>query len=225
LESKIDHFSWFRFPVSRRGFVLWQLNINAALWVMGLTIVTAYSLFTDGQLLTVDPLQWRAFGVWNAHHSLILFTITGFFLLLWLHDHVAPILAAVALWYAIAWHEIDWWITDFIRMVFVTQEGFNPLWFFGWLGMAAAIALFVWKPLMRAPMIWKYVAAMGAFYVGWFSIGFPITVNFAGPTVLYSAAWVSGFEIISWIYALTIFYFLARKAIQNWQSQRKLTIG
>jgi hypothetical protein len=214
--------AFFKPPATLKEMILFNLNFNAILWVIGLTLVTIFSLATDGQLLTVNPLQWRAFAVWNAHHSLILFMITGFFLLLWLGDHVAPILAAVALWYAIAWHELDWWIVDFIRMVFVTHDPFNPLWFFGWLSTAAAIALFVWKPLMRAPMIWKYVAGMAAFYVFWFAVGFPITVNFSGPTALYSEVWVSGFEIISWIYALVLFYFLARKAVLRWQGQREL---
>ena len=199
---------------------------GAPLWVLGLCTLP----FIWGNWTQVsDPLLWRAadFSDFGGHHTLILVAVATAFVVAWKGFRMRPSMIAMGIIYLGAWHEMLWWVTDtvwFAGTGHVDWALSMPGWLLsGYLFPLTLIAVMFYVPAVRVH--WKYLGAMGYFYMVWLMLGFPVTVNFgvspSGITSLYYVPWVNGLEILSWVYALATFFLLCRKELTL--SERLLT--
>jgi hypothetical protein len=185
------------------------------------------------------PLRWGSWEAWrpelwraaggitnpsiNTHHTLVIWGLIVLWFVLTYAVRLNPMLAVFATFIVLAWHEILWWVVDY-----VVGDLANPLWLLGGYLYPLSTILAVFYTLMvNKP--WRYIAAMGVFYVAWYEIGFPVTVHFHGRTALYGDAFTNWLEIGSWAFACVAFYVLERKRLVAWQarasSQIRLTLG
>lgn len=218
-----------------------ELTFQAPLWVYGLSVLTGVSLlfqalgyqqfvtFVDNWLRVVhfpsspviytslpsDPLLWRVLGVQTAHHVWIMFGITGVYYWLTEHMDMEALPAVGGIWFAIAWHETLWWVTD-IAWILLNHVTWNPLLFFGWIEMAAAVTYFAWY-VVGAPWPRRYMAAMAGYYLVWFAAGFPVTINFY-VTQWYFSPWVNAIELGSWLFAIVAYMVLEAPSLSQWFS-------
>ena len=191
--------SWYGIP-------LWMLGVSIVPFVLG------------NEMVEGDPLLWRANDAasFGGHHTLILMAVAFSFLWAWRRLKLTPILAGAAILYMMSWHEMEWWLTDAAWFLYNGHLGFaaglpGEL-LSGYLFPVTLIVMMFYIPAVRPH--WKYVAAMAVYYVGWFAIGFPVTVNFSvsssGITQWYYVPWVNGVEILSWVYALVAFWWFGK---------------
>jgi hypothetical protein len=186
------------------GVPLWELGLGVLPFVFG--------------TLGPDPLLWRAWSSadpasFGGHHTLILVMYSIVFLAIWKGLSIKPVLAASAIFYVVAWHELLWWAAD----VGSIGTGFLPAVATGYLFPLCFGAVLIYPQIVK--LHWKYVLWMVGFYAVWLAIGFPVTINFVpgGITVYYLVPWVNGLEILSWVWAFVGFWVLCRMELTKSQ--------
>lgn len=159
-------------------------------------------------ILPSNPIVWRAF---DGHRVFLVWMCVGSYFIS-RRLGVSSVVALVGLAFPFFSHESMWWITDLVYYL-VYHVSFSVWWFLGPFQFAALYTFFMWKRL-GLPWPKRFLLMMGAFYIGWFAIGFPVTVNYVyvfpytgmGNTPYFTALWVSGIEYLSWAVALVGFW-------------------
>ena len=191
---------------------LWagMLAIAAAMW-------TAYEWYLG--ILPLDPLMWRTLGGVGGHHTLIMFMITAAFFIVWKSTKLRPLIIGAGLCMAVSIHETIWWAVD-ILWYQLNGLHFQIVWLGGALEFVAVVTYFAWH---RFGLPWpkRYFLAMLGFYVVWFAIGFPITVNYPGPTLFWTNGSVNAIEDISWLWAIAAYWIFEESHLEEW-SRRSL---
>lgn len=209
--------------MARNRWLVEIYSMNAPFIPLYLIMVVAVWPAIWGSWQAGAPELWRAGGGItnpgiNTHHTLVLWLLAALYLGLRYRVRLDPMLAVSACFMVLSWHEIEWWIVDFAlgRMA-------NPVWLLGgYLYPLAMITTIFYMLAVNRP--WRYIALMAVFYAAWFGIGFPVTVNWTGRTVLYDDPAANWIEIASWAWAVAAFWLAERAGLRRWQAEARGSI-
>lgn len=201
-------------PLIRRLNLKWEyrfwLNFSCfALMVLWLLI----SLFT-----TKYSEPFIAWHTITGHHYLVL--LFGFvfpFFYFWVKKGIRPLWSLVIIAFTIAVNEWLWWIfyyvdhyvinnTNYYLPLGVTNkflaiQALEHLTIFNYTGMAyiIVIALFLYKIKIHKSAFALWFMMLLGIYGYWLYLGFPITIDFSGLTVLYADTNTNIIEILHWL--------------------------
>lgn len=180
-------------------------------------------------ILTTD--YSKPFIAWHTitgHHYLVL--LLGFifpFFYYWIKKGLRPLWSFIIVAFTLAVNEWFWWITYYIDHYILNNTNYylpppltnqylqfqalEHLTIFNYTGMAyiIVIALFLYKVKIHKPEFLVWLSFLTVFYIYWLSIGFPITIDFSGITVLLNDFNTNLIEITHWLIfttLLVIFY-------------------
>ena len=168
-----------------------------------------------------NVIFWRIFNSSNsAHHMTIIWTM-GLFFIGARYISKSNLVALFTLLMVVAVHELFWWFTDWffvgntvIQGIYATPPAYLAGLLSGYLFPLSIIVCIYWVAF-RFAFPWKFIVWMGAFYLFWAFIGFPVSVNFSGPTVNYLSLWTNGLEWGSWAWGLAGFLIFERPTMRG----------
>lgn len=208
-------------------------------WVWPIPYTIGVLLFTNYN--GWDPLLWRSFdkGQWlmdymvnnywhtndySDHHFLNLASVSILFFVMawWLAKNTGGfdlkrfysmgLLASYAGLYTWALHEGIWWIT----YILYYPGDYRSITQFAGAGEIVTASLIILSLALGTHFPKRYFLAMIGFYLLWVAFGFPLTNTYLGPTAGYFSPWNNGWEVFSWIFAVSAYYVLERKSLLAW---------
>lgn len=180
-----------------------------------------FPFFVGQWSFSEDVLLWRIFNSSNSAHHMVIIWSMGVFFVAALRMGGSKVVSLFSLLMVVAVHELQWWLTDWffvkgtvVQGVFVTPGAYLAGLLSGYLFPLSLIVCIFWGALrFRVP--WRFILWMGVFYAVWALIGFPVSVNFNGPTAQYLSLSTNALEWVSWVWGLAGFLFFERAAIRS----------
>lgn len=195
-------------------YVLWLWEL-VGLYVM-LFVCLAVPFMLGSWSFNENVFLWRIFAASNAsHHMVIVWTMAAFFVGA-VRLGASKTMAIFSLLMVVSVHELYWWFTDWFFVGYTTIQHIYatpPVYVYellnGYLFPLSLITIIFWMMLIRR-FPWKFALWMGAFYIGWAAIGFPVTVNFGGIVPGYDTVFPNVIEWGSWAWGLLGFILFER---------------
>lgn len=171
------------------------------------------------------------FPIWawhtiTGHHVYdLLFSFTIPFFYLWIRKGLRPVWAFVIIAFLVSVNEWAWWITYYIdhyifnnvnyylpsgiTSKYLAWQALEHLTIQNYLGMAyiIMIALFFYRFKVYKSALFLWLLLLISIYGFWLYLGFPITVDFSGNTILYLDFNTNMIENLHWIIPSTILIF------------------